>query len=1134
MNSRHKAEIVSLILRNFDTQPKKMITDILKKIFGDKSTKDQKQYQPYVDQVLAAETTMVGLTDDELRAKSFAFRAQIKESIGPKEEELQNLEKQAASVESEINEKEELFERIDVLRTEIDALIEEELIKVLPEAFALIKETAKRWATIGQLTVQASDFDRELAKQKDGIKLEGEKAIWLNEWTAAGNKVIWNMVHYDVQLMGGAVLHKGNISEMQTGEGKTLVATLPVYLNALAGKGVHVVTVNDYLAKRDAEWMGPIYQFHGLSVDCIDKHTPNSAARRNAYLADITFGTNNEFGFDYLRDNMVGHPSEQVQRKHHFAIVDEVDSVLIDDARTPLIISGPTEHRGEQEFQSLKPKIERIVNAQKEVVQKFLIEAKKNLVVLSELQSDKKLEKTMLEEGGIALLRAHRGLPKNKALIKYLSEPGIKVMLQKTENHYLQEQGKHMKVIDQELFFVIDEKNNSIELTSKGIDLISGNDDRDFFIMPDIGAELAKLQSMELNQDAFMQKKDSLVRDYSIKSERIHSVNQLLKAYTLFEREVEYVILDGKVKIVDESTGRILEGRRYSDGLHQAIEAKENVTIEAATQTYATITLQNYFRMYHKLAGMTGTAETEAKEFFDIYKLDVVVIPTHRKVIRKDDNDMVYKTAREKFGAVIDEVAKLVDEGRPVLVGTTTVEISELLSKMLQFRKIQHQVLNAKYHQKEAEIVANAGKAGAVTIATNMAGRGTDIKLGEGVKEAGGLAIVGTERHDSRRVDRQLRGRSGRQGDPGTSQFFVSLEDDLMRKFGSERIAKIMDRMGLKEGEVITHSMVSKSIERAQKKVEENNFGIRKRLLEYDDVMNAQRKKIYKLRKNALNGDRLDIDVDNMFYDLSRQTVERTQYGSFSDFEMELLRLLGIVSPVNEETFKSSNTEQLTQTVYESMLNQYERKQEKLVQRTMPQIREVYATMSDRYKNIVFPLTDGKREIQLIVNLQEACESEGKLISKQFEKYIILGIIDNEWKEHLREMDDLRSAVNNATYEQKDPLVIYKLEAYNLFESMISRINQEAVELLMNLDIPAEQSMRQTNNEVSQKNYAKASINTSMSGEAPKFQQNSSSGQGMMPPPPEKRSPVVAQPKINRNDPCPCGSGKKFKQCHGK
>ncbi|NBP28415.1 MAG: preprotein translocase subunit SecA [Flavobacteriia bacterium] len=1111
-----------------------MITEILKRIFGDKSTKDQKLYQPYVDQVLAAEQVIQGFNDDELREKSFTFRTQIKNSIAAKEAELASTEQQAASLDVEINEKEELFERIDRLRAEIDGLIEEELLKILPEAFAVVKETAKRWANNGQLTVKARDFDRALAAKKDGIELHGDQAIWRNEWTAAGNKVLWNMVHYNVQLMGGAVLHKGNIAEMQTGEGKTLVATLPVYLNALAGKGVHVVTVNDYLAKRDSEWMGPLYQFHGLSVDCIDKHTPNSEARRNAYLADITFGTNNEFGFDYLRDNMVGHPSELVQRKHHFAIVDEVDSVLIDDARTPLIISGPTDQRGEQEFQALKPRIERIVNAQREVIQKCLLEAKKNLVVLNELQSDKKLEKSMLEEGGIALLRAHRGLPKNKALIKYLSEPGVKVHLQKTENHYLQEQGKHMKVIDQELFFVIDEKNNSIELTSKGIDLISGNDDKDFFIMPDIGAELAKLESLGLEQEAFIEKKDALVRDYSIKSERIHSVNQLLKAYTLFEKEVEYVILDGKVKIVDESTGRILEGRRYSDGLHQAIEAKENVTIEAATQTYATITLQNYFRMYHKLAGMTGTAETEAKEFFDIYALDVVVIPTHRKVIRKDDNDMVYKTAREKFGAVIDEVAKLVEEGRPVLVGTTTVEISELLSKMLHFRKIPHQVLNAKYHQKEAEIVANAGKAGAVTIATNMAGRGTDIKLGEGVKEAGGLAIVGTERHDSRRVDRQLRGRSGRQGDPGTSQFFVSLEDDLMRKFGSERIAKIMDRMGLKEGEVITHSMVSKSIERAQKKVEENNFGIRKRLLEYDDVMNAQRKKIYKLRKNALNGDRLDIDVDNMFYDLSRQCVERTQHGNYSDFELELLRLLGIVSPVDEDSFKSSTTDQLTQSVYESMLQQYQRKQEKIVQRTMPQIKEVYETMSDRYKNIVFPLSDGVREIQLIVNLQEAYESQGKLISKQFEKHILLGIIDNEWKEHLREMDDLRSAVNNATYEQKDPLVIYKLEAYNLFESMISRINQQAVELLMNLDIPADQSMKQTNSEATQRNYAKAATNTSMSGEAPRFQNSSASSQGMMPPPVEKKNPIVVEPKINRNDPCPCGSGKKFKQCHGK
>jgi preprotein translocase subunit SecA len=1110
-----------------------MIADLLKKILGDKSTRDQKQYQPLVDQIKAFDQEISSLSDNQLRIKSFGFREIIRKKLNEKEEEFKSLVEQSASSELELSEKEIIFQQLDNLQKEIDEELEVILLEILPEAYAVIKETAKRWANNGKLVVEAQDFDRDLAKSKDGIIIEGENAVWLNEWTAAGNKVNWNMVHYDVQLMGGAVLHKGNIAEMQTGEGKTLVATLPVYLNALSGKGVHLVTVNDYLAKRDAEWMGPLYQFHGLTVDCIDKHQPNSEARRKAYLADITFGTNNEFGFDYLRDNMVGHPSEQVQRKHHFAIVDEVDSVLIDDARTPLIISGPTDNRGDQEFQILKPRIERIVNAQKEVVQKFLLEAKKNLVVLNELQSDKKLEKTMLEEGGIALLRAHRGLPKNKALIKFLSEPGVKVHLQKTENQYMQEQGKRMKAIDQELFFVIDEKNNSIELTAQGIDLISGKDDRDFFIMPDIGSELAKLETEHLDKVHFQERKDALIRDYSIKSERIHSVNQLLKAYTLFEKENEYVIMDGKVKIVDESTGRILEGRRYSDGLHQAIEAKENVTIEAATQTYATITLQNYFRMYHKLAGMTGTAETEAKEFFDIYKLDVVVIPTHRKVIRKDLNDMVYKTAREKFGAVIDEVDKLVKEGRPVLVGTTTVEISELLSKMLQFRKIPHQVLNAKYHQKEAEIVANAGKAGAVTIATNMAGRGTDIKLGEGVKEAGGLAIVGTERHDSRRVDRQLRGRSGRQGDPGSSQFFVSLEDDLMRKFGSERIAKIMDRMGLKEGEVITHSMVSKSIERAQKKVEENNFGIRKRLLEYDDVMNAQRKKIYQQRKNALYGDRLDIDIDNMFYDLSNQTVLKNMNGSFQDFELEIIRILGIASPVQEEELKKINSDELTQLVYESMLDQYLRKQDKITQRTMPQIKEVFETMSDRYKNIVFPLTDGRREVQLIVNLQDAYSSQGKLISKQFEKHIILGIIDDEWKEHLREMDDLRSAVNNATYEQKDPLVIYKLEAYNLFEGMISRINESAVELLMNLDIPSESSMRQTNNEATQRNYGKSTTNTSISGDAPKYQ-SSGSKTDTMPQPVEKRTPVVVEQKINRNDPCPCGSGKKFKQCHGK
>ena len=1113
-----------------------MISDILKKIFGDKSTKDQKRYQPFVDKTTAYLTEFQSLSDDQLREKSHEFRKRIHSVIEKQEHEVQQIKEQIADITRSVDEKEALFEQIDELTKSIDESIEVILLEILPEAFAVVKETARRWAENGQLTVEATDFDRELAKKKDGITITGNQAIWHNEWTAAGNPVKWNMVHYDVQLMGGAVLHQGNIAEMQTGEGKTLVATLPVYLNALAGKGVHIVTVNDYLAKRDSEWMGPLYQFHGLSVDCIDKHQPNSDNRRNAYLADITFGTNNEFGFDYLRDNMAGHPSELVQRKHHFAIVDEVDSVLIADARTPLIISGPTSSTGEQEFHALKPRVERIVNAQKEVVQKFLLEAKKNLVVLNELQPDKKAEKAMLEEGGIALLRAHRGLPKNKSLIKFLSEPGVKVHLQKTENTYLQEQGKHMKKIDAELYFVIDEKNNTIELTGKGIDLISGSDDKDFFIMPDIGAEIAKLQKEELNNEQFLEKKDILVRDYSIKSERIHSVNQLLKAYTLFEKEVEYVILDGKVKIVDESTGRILEGRRYSDGLHQAIEAKENVQIEAATQTYATITLQNYFRMYHKLAGMTGTAETEAKEFYDIYKLDVVVIPTNRKAVRKDLDDMVFKTAREKYAAVIEEVERLIAEGRPVLVGTTTVEISELLSKMLQFKKVKHQVLNAKYHQKEAEIVASAGQAGSVTIATNMAGRGTDIKLGEGVKEAGGLAIIGTERHDSRRVDRQLRGRSGRQGDPGSSQFFVSLEDDLMRKFGSERIAKIMDRMGLKEGEVISHGMVSKSIERAQKKVEENNFGIRKRLLEYDDVMNAQRKLIYKLRKNALFGDRLDIDVDNMFFDLSEQTVQQNIHSEFAEFEVELIRILGISSPVTEDEFKRLDSNNLVNLVYQGMISQYQRKCEKFATKAFPQVKHVHETMSDRYKNIVFPLTDSRREMQLVVNLKEAYDTRCANISKQFEKNVMLGIIDNEWKEHLREMDDLRSAVNNATYEQKDPLVIYKLESYDLFKNMINRVNVSSVELLMNLDIPFEQEAQSTNKEVTQNPYAKSQTNVSTSGQSPKFEGSqgyqeaiqNSMGE------PAKREPIVVESKTNRNDPCPCGSGKKFKQCHGK
>jgi len=1116
-----------------------MISGLLKKLFGDKSEKDRKDYQPLIDKTISIYQEFDSLSDDELRGKTKELQEKVKIGTADLEAELAQLKADATNIETPIHEKEELFERIDKLSKQIDETIEDILKEILPEAFSIVKETARRWSENGQLTVTAQDFDRELAAKKDGITIEGDKAIWHNSWTAAGAEVKWNMVHYDVQLMGGAVLHRGNIAEMQTGEGKTLVATLPVYLNALSGKGVHVVTVNDYLAKRDSEWMGPLYQFHGLKVDCIDKHRPNSEERRLAYLADITFGTNNEFGFDYLRDNMAGGVDELVQQKHHFAIVDEVDSVLIDDARTPLIISGPTPRGEEHEFYELKPRVESIVAAQRNYVNQCLADAKKLLTVIQGNTDAGKDAKQMLEDGGIALLRAHRGLPKNKALIKYLSEPGIKAHLQKTENFYMQEQGKHMKKIDNELFFVIDEKNNTIELTTKGIDLISGNEDRDFFIMPDIGSEIAKLQKENLDKEKYLEKKDVLIRDYSIKSERIHSVNQLLKAYTLFEKEVEYVILDSKVKIVDEQTGRIMEGRRYSDGLHQAIEAKENVQVEAATQTYATITLQNYFRMYHKLAGMTGTAETEAKEFWDIYKLDVVVIPTNRQVVRKDQNDLVYKTAREKYAAVIEETEKFVAQGRPVLVGTTTVEISELLSRMLKMKGINHQVLNAKYHQKEAEIVAEAGKAGAVTIATNMAGRGTDIKLGEGVKEAGGLAIIGTERHDSRRVDRQLRGRSGRQGDPGSSIFFVSLEDDLMRKFGSERIARLMDKMGIKEGEVITAGMVSKSIERAQKKVEENNFGIRKRLLEYDDVMNAQRKAIYRKRRNALYGDRLDLDIDNMFYDICESTVHAHSKDDFESFELDLIRIIGIDSPVSAAEYSSVDRNELVEKVYSSTIEQYQRKSEKIAQKAFPQIKNVFENMSHKYKNIVFPLSDGRREVRIILDLEEAYKTEGKAISKAFEKYVILGMIDNEWKEHLREMDDLRSAVHHAQYEQKDPLLVYKLESFELFKAMLARLNAEAIELLMKLDIPFETEVESTNREIThQHNYEKAQVNNgnSTSTTPPRFQGSEGYQQAIQNslPQQEKQAPVVAEPKIGRNDPCPCGSGKKYKQCHGK
>ena len=1102
-----------------------MIANILKSIFGDKTTKERKEYQPFIDKSNTFFEEFKRLSDDQLRAKTAEFRNQVQSAIADLEKEISELKAKSQDDATHVDEKEHIFEKIEKLEKEINEVIESVLLEILPQAFGVIKETSRRWAENGQLTVTVQDFDRELANLKDGIEINGDKATWHNSWTAAGTPVSWNMVHYDVQLMGGAVLHRGNIAEMQTGEGKTLVATLPVYLNALAGKGVHVVTVNDYLAKRDSEWMGPLYQFHGLSVDCIDKHRPNSPERRKAYLSDITFGTNNEFGFDYLRDNMASNVEDLVQREHHFAIVDEVDSVLIDDARTPLIISGPTPRGDEHEFIELKPRVERLVEAQRKYVNQVLVEAKNLLAVINSPSDDKKDVKTALDEGGIALLRAFRGLPKSKPLIKFLSEPGIKAHLQKVENLYMQEQGKNMKKIDQELFFVIDEKQNTVELTEKGINLISEGGDPNFYVIPDIGTEIAQLEKEQLSTEELVDRKDALIRNFSVKSERIHSVNQLLKAYALFEKEVEYVIMDGKIKIVDEQTGRIMEGRRYSDGLHQAIEAKENVTIEAATQTYATITLQNYFRMYHKLAGMTGTAETEAKEFWDIYKLDVVVIPPNRNIQRKDLNDLVYRSAREKFAAVIEETERLVKEGRPVLVGTTTVEISEFLSRSLKMKGIQHQVLNAKYHQKEAEIVAMAGKAGAVTIATNMAGRGTDIKLGEGVKEAGGLAIIGTERHDSRRVDRQLRGRSGRQGDPGSSQFFVSLEDDLMRKFGSERIAKIMDRMGLQEGEVITHSMVSKSIERAQKKVEENNFGMRKRLLEYDDVMSAQRKAIYKKRRNALFGDRLSLDISNMFYDVAENIVfNYANAKQFDEFKFELFRVLGIESPVSLEEFSTLDKTIITEKVYYEVEKHYKHKNDRIIQKAYPQIKAVYENPSNRYENILFPLSDGIKEMQMIVSLKEGYESNGQALVKAFERNITLALIDDEWKEHLREMDDLRTSVQQAVYEQKDPLIVYKLESFELFKGMLSRLNLQTVESLLKMDIPYEvENIKTTNQQVKVENhYDHAMINDGIE-DAEIVEET------------PKRQPIVStEPKIGRNDPCPCGSGKKYKQCHGQ
>jgi preprotein translocase subunit SecA len=1020
-----------------------LLNKVLKAFVGDKSKKDVKQLQPLVDKIKSFETQLEELDHDALREKTKTFKRRLEEDGKSLNEKIEELQEQVKTSD-DIDKNEEIYAEIDKLNEEVYKISEATLNDILPEAFAVVKETAKRFVANETLTVTASEYDRKLSGTKDYVSLDGDKAIWKNSWDAAGKEVTWDMVHYDVQLIGGIALHQGKIAEMQTGEGKTLVATLPMYLNALAGKGCHLVTVNDYLAKRDSAWMAPIFEFHGLSVDCIDHHKPNSEGRRAAYMADITYGTNNEFGFDYLRDNMAHTPKDLVQRPHHYAIVDEVDSVLVDDARTPLIISGPVPEGDRHEFNELKPKIADIVQKQRQHLTGVLAEAKKLIA-----EGDPK-------EGGFLLLRVHRGLPKNKALIKFLSEEGVKQLLQKTENFYMQDNNREMPKVDEDLLFVIDEKNNQIELTDKGVDYLSGEGDRDFFVMPDIGAEIAKIEKQDLDIEKEAELKEDLFKEFGVKSERIHTMSQLLKAYTLFEKDVEYVVMENKVLIVDEQTGRIMDGRRYSDGLHQAIEAKENVKIEAMTQTFATVTLQNYFRMYRKLAGMTGTAVTEAGEFWEIYKLDVVEIPTNRPIARDDRNDLIYKTKREKYNAIIDEVTKLSQQGRPVLIGTTSVEISELLSRMLAIRKIDHNVLNAKLHKKEADIVAEAGKSGVVTIATNMAGRGTDIKLAEAVKKAGGLAIVGTERHDSRRVDRQLRGRSGRQGDPGSSQFYVSLEDNLMRLFGSDRVAKMMDRMGLEEGEVIQHSMMTKSIERAQKKVEENNFGVRKRLLEYDDVMNAQREVVYKRRRHALQGDRLKVDIANMVYDTCEVIAETNKAANdFKNFEFELIKYFSSTSPISENDFTKLGVLEIANTVYKAVYQHYQKKMERNAQTAFPVIKKVYEDNANKFERIVVPFTDGIKTLNVVTNLKDAYDTDGKQLVTDFEKNITLAIIDDAWKTHLRKMDELKQSVQLAVHEQKDPLLIYKFEAFELFKGMIDKVNKEVVSFLFKGELPS-------------------------------------------------------------------------------
>jgi len=1022
-----------------------ILKNILKTFIGDKTKKDLSTITPLVKEINTHQEKFESLSHDALRQKTLDFKKQLEEG---KKEFIQEIEKLQKEVEanSDIDAKEDIYQKIDLLNDAANKTSEDILNTLLPEAFAIVKETARRFKENANIEVTASSYDRELSQNKDYVKLKGDKSIWHNSWNAAGKPIIWDMVHYDVQLIGGIAMHQGKISEMQTGEGKTLVATLPMYLNALTGKGVHLVTVNEYLAKRDSAWMAPIFEFHGLSIDCVDYHKPNSPERKKAYKADITYGTNNEFGFDYLRDNMAHTAEDLVQRKHNYAIVDEVDSVLIDDARTPLIISGPTPEGDRHEFDILKSKIGNLVSNQRGFLNNVLAEAKL------------KIKAGNTNEGGILLLRVYRGLPKNKALIKFLSEEGVKQLLQKTENHYMQDNNREMHKVDEALLFVIDEKNNQIDLTEKGIEELSqDNDDKNFFVLPDIGGEIAKIEALELDVKKEASKKEVLFKDFDIKSERIHSMNQLLKAYTLFEKDVEYVLMDNKVKIVDEQTGRIMEGRRYSDGLHQAIEAKESVKIEAATQTYATITLQNYFRMYHKLSGMTGTAITEAGEFWEIYKLDVIEIPTNRPLVRKDDDDLIYKTKREKYNAVIEKVTELSQSGRPVLIGTTSVEISELLSKMLNIRKVIHNVLNAKMHKKEADIVEEAGNSGIVTIATNMAGRGTDIKLLQKVKDFGGLAIIGTERHDSRRVDRQLRGRSGRQGDPGSSQFYVSLEDNLMRLFGSERVAKVMDRMGLEEGEVIQHSMMTKSIERAQKKVEENNFGIRKRLLEYDDVMSAQREVIYKRRKHALEGSRLKLDVLNMLYDTCDEfVIENTN--DFKNFEFEIISNFSMTSPVSEEEFLDKSENDLTNSIYNSLLTHYNKKTTLNAQLAFPVIKEVYERPGNTFERIVVPFTDGVKSLNVVTNLKDAYDSLGKSLIEDFERNITLALIDDAWKVHLRKMDELKQSVQLAVHEQKDPLLIYKFEAFELFKAMLNELNKEVLSFLIKGGLPNQNS----------------------------------------------------------------------------